>query len=163
PGDPREQAGPVGADGEARDERDVVDRDRARRAERGPVGRAERDRQPHVAPGSARSPPNAAAPGASAAPRAPVVAPLPTPSWKRQSATTVPFPLDAASSPLMNVCGADTVAGAVHVAAAAGMAAASDAAAVATAAARAGYGRMQRQRAPRPQGCGPRKTAAGPR
>jgi hypothetical protein len=97
-----------------------------------------------VAPGSARSPPKAAAPGASVAPRAPVAAPLPTPSWKRQSATTVPLPLEAASRPLMNVCGEETVAGAVHVAAVAGTAAASEAAAVATAAARAEYGRMPR-------------------
>jgi len=57
-------------------------------------------------------------------------------------------------SPETAAAAPDTVAGAVHVAAAAGMAAASEAAAVATAAARAGYGRMQRQRAPRPQGCG---------
>ena len=172
PGDPREQAGAVGADGEARDERDVVDRDRARGAERRPVGRAERDREPHAArrriearlkqrrdralrvrhdlrssrPGASRSPPNAAAPGASVAPRAPVVAPLPMPSWKRQSATRAPSPLEAASRPMMKVCGAETVVGAVHVAAVAGTAAASEAAAVATAAARAGCGRMQRQR-----------------
>ncbi len=107
-----------------------------------------------VAPGSVRSPPNAAAPGASVAPRAPVVAPLPTPSWKRQSATRAPLPLEAASRPLMKVCGAETVAGAVHVAAVAGTAAASEAAAVATAAARAECGRMQRQRSHMAQGCG---------
>ena len=80
----------------------------------------------NVSPGSVRSPANAAAPGASDAPRTPVVETLPVPSWKPQSATTDPSPLEPASRPKTNVCGVEIVAGAVHVAAAAGAAATSD-------------------------------------
>src|SRR3954447_20666441 len=76
-----------------------------------------------VSDGSVRSPPNAPAPGASDAPRTPFVRPLPVPSWKPQSATTVPLALDPASRPRTNVCGVEIVAGAVHVAAEAGPAA----------------------------------------
>src|SRR3954452_16287933 len=73
--------------------------------------------------GSVRPPPNAPAPGASDAPRTPFVRPVPIPSWKPQLATTVPFALDPASRPEMNVCGVEIVVGAFHVAAEAGPAA----------------------------------------
>src|SRR4051794_5032861 len=69
-----------------------------------------------VSRGSVRSPPNAAAPAASDAPRTPFVETLPLPSWKPQSATTEPSPLEPASRPRTNVCGDEIVAGAVHVA-----------------------------------------------
>src|SRR4051794_19595686 len=98
-----------------------------------------------VSRGSVRSRSNAAAPGASDAPRTPAVAPVPTPSWKPQSATAAPALVEPTSRPEMNVCGVEIVAGALHVAAAAGAAATSEAAAAT--AARAGKGRMPGQRA----------------
>src|SRR4051794_36737153 len=104
-----------------------------------------------VAPGSVRSGPKAGAPGSSEAARAPPVAPEPTPSWKAQLRTAVPFPLGAARSGETNVCGAETVVGAVQVAAPAGAAARRETAA---AAARAGIGRMPRERARQAEGCG---------
>src|SRR4051794_41795783 len=93
-----------------------------------------------VSRGSVRSGPNAAAPRARLAPRTPVAAPLPTPSWKPQSATTDPSPLDAASRPKTNVCGVETVAGALHVAAATGAAATAGDAAASEAGGAAGGG-----------------------
>src|SRR3954451_1712955 len=112
-----------------------------------------------VSLGSVRSPPNAPAPGASEAPRTPFVRPVPTPSWKPQSATTVPLPLDPASRPDTNVCGVEIVAGAVHVAAEAGPAASRTAADAAVA---IRGRRMTGERMRRPEGCGPPDNSGGP-
>src|SRR3954453_7337340 len=114
-----------------------------------------------VSLGSVRSPPNAPAPGASDAPRTPFVRPVPTPSWKPQSATT-PVPLNRAPSPETNVCGVEIVAGAVHVAAEAGPAASRTAADAAVA---SRGRRMTGERLGPREGCGAggEITAAGPR
>src|SRR3954447_10858276 len=112
-----------------------------------------------VSLGSVRSPPNAPAPGASEAPRTPFVRPVPTPSWKPQSATTVPLPLDPAPRPDKHVCGVESAAGPVHVAAEAGPAASRTAADAAVA---IKGRRMTGERMRRPEGCGPPDNSGGP-
>ena len=167
-------------------ERDVVGRDRARGAERRPVGRAEGDREAvaarrrrspgedqrrdraarvrqtrSVSRGSVRSAPNAAAPGASdGAARAASCSPCRcrpgSPSRRRPSRRRSRRPRGRGR----RCAGPRSSSGRVHVAAVAGTATASVAAA-ATMAARERCERMRRERAAGARGCG-RKTAAGP-